>query len=78
MVLSPVSWTSSRSPKSSGSSLDFLEVELGLFQNLDASAVEIGEQVFELAAGGKFFGEQLVDFVVQNESLFFAHFHEMF
>ena len=42
----------------------FLEVELGLFQNLDAGAVEIGKQVFELAAGGEFFGEQLVDFVV--------------
>ena len=56
----------------------FLEVELGLFQNLDAGAVEIGKQVFELAAGGKLFGEQLVDFVVQNEPFFFARFHEIF
>ena len=33
-----------------------LEVELGLFQDLDAGAVEIGEQIVELAAGGEILG----------------------
>ncbi len=74
--MSPASWASSRSAKSSGSSF-FLEVEFGLFQDLDASAVEIGEQIFEFAAGGEILGQQLIDFVVENETFFFAHFHEI-
>ena len=56
----------------------FLEVELGLFQDLDAGAVEVREQIFELAAGGgKILGQQLVHFVVENETFFLAHFHEL-
>ena len=35
-------------------------------------------KIFELAAGGEIFGQQLVDFVVEDEPFFFARFHEMF
>ena len=54
------------------------EVELRLFQDFDAGAVEVGEQILELAPGREILGEQIVDFVVQNEPLFFARVHEIF
>ena len=54
-----------------------LEFELGLFQDLDARGVEIGQQILELAPGRKI-RQQLAHFVVKNESFFFAVFHELF
>ena len=40
------------------------EVDLGFFQDLDARAVKVGKEIFELAAGVQVLCEQLVHFVV--------------
>ena len=55
----------------------FFEIEFGLFQDLDAGAIEVREQILEFAAGREIFGDQLVHFVVQNEPLFLARVHEI-
>ena len=57
----------------------FFEVELlGFFEDFDAGAVEVCEKILKLAPGREIFGEQLVDFVVENEPFFFARVHEIF
>ena len=53
--------------------LDLLvEVDLRLFENLDAGRVEVGKDILELAACREFVGQKFVDFVVKDVALLFA------
>ncbi len=54
----------------------FFEVEFRLLQDLDAGAVEVAQQVLELASRREI-RQQVVHFVVQDETFFLADFHEL-
>ena len=62
---------------SSPSSSFLVELDFGLFEDLDARAVELGEQVVEFASARIIFRQQFVDFVVEDVALLFAGVHEL-
>ena len=53
----------------------FLEI-LGLFEDLDACAIQTGEHVLQLRAARKLAGQYFADFVVEDVSLFLAQLNE--
>ena len=55
----------------------FVEVDLRLFENLDARAVELGQNFVELAPARIPFGQQFIDLVVENVALLFSGVHEL-
>ena len=71
------SWASSRSANFLAFFEFLVELDFGLFEDLDAGAVQLRQEIVELAAARVVFGEKLVDLVVEDVALLFPGVHEL-